>query len=67
MPRSTRRQAVWEFVFELLFETTTMATGHVLVYCLTLGQVRCSDGTAQIAGIVFWILVILAVAFLIAR
>ncbi|MBL8865581.1 MAG: hypothetical protein KF873_14785 [Gemmataceae bacterium] len=58
---------MWEFLFELLFETTTTATGHVLVYCLTLGQVRCSDGTAQIIGIVFWILVLLTIVYFVAR
>lgn len=58
---------MWEFVFELLFETTAMATGYALVYYLTLGQVRCNDGTAQIVGIVFWILVILAIGILLAR
>ncbi len=58
---------MWEFVFELFFETITMATGHALVYVFTLGQVRCGDGTAQIIGIVFWILVLLAVIFFVAR
>ncbi len=56
-----------ELVFEVLIYTVPQATGRAVVYALTLGRVRCEDGTAEVIGVVFWLLVFLVVAFLLVR
>lgn len=56
-----------ELVFEVLIYTMPQSTGRAVVYVLTLGRVRCEDGLAEVVGIVFWLLVILAVALLIYK
>lgn len=56
-----------DLVFELLIYTAPQATGRAVVYAVTLGRVRCEDGTAEVVGIVFWILVAFAVIFITAH
>jgi hypothetical protein len=50
-----------ELVFEILIYTVPQATGRAVVYAVTLGRVRCEDGTAEVVGVVFWLLIALAI------
>jgi hypothetical protein len=59
--------AVLELVFEVLIYTVPQATGRAVVYAVTLGRVRCEDGTAEVIGIGFWLLVALAVMLIATR
>ena len=58
---------MFDLVFEVLIYTVPQATGRAVVYAVTLGRVRCEDGTAEVVGIMFWILVALAVVLIAAR
>ncbi len=52
-----------ELVFEVLIYTIPQSTGHALAYVLTFGRVKLEDHLAEIVGVIFWILVFLAVVF----
>jgi hypothetical protein len=56
-----------ELFFEVLIYTIPQATGRALVYVVTLGRLRCEDRLAEVIGVVFWLVVCLAVAVLLAR
>jgi hypothetical protein len=56
-----------ELVVEVLIYTVPQATGRAVVYALTLGKVRCEDGTAEVIGIVFWVLVALVITLIVLR
>jgi hypothetical protein len=46
-----------DYIVELLIYAFPQTTGRGVVYLITLGQVRCEEGTAKVIGILFWILV----------
>jgi hypothetical protein len=56
-----------ELVFEVLIYSMPQATGRAVVYVLTLGRMRCEDGLAEVVGVVFWLLILLAIALVIYK
>lgn len=56
-----------ELVLELLLATVPQATGRAVLFVVTFGQVKCDDGVATVIGVVFWLLVALIVAVVLAR
>jgi hypothetical protein len=51
----------------VLIYAVPQATGRAVVYALTLGKVRCEDGTAEVIGIVLWVLVALVITLIVLR
>lgn len=50
-----------DVLLEPLAQLFSLFTGHAVVYIVTLGRVRCGDTVASIIGLIFWMLVFVAI------
>ena len=60
---------MWEFLLELIWVVFDVPryTGKILVFVLTLGQVRVEDDAATAIGWIFWIVVAIVLIVLAIR